>query len=152
MHLFQRACRHRLLVVIDETCPSQSPCDTWRLHAERERTEALVIAPVHGSTATQWYVDGVAARADATKRLRCCVACLASRGIRVTGRLVEPDPVHAIADALRDFRADRILLVTASHHPSIWLQPNVIDRVRRGFQQPVEHMLIGSNALVERTP
>jgi len=152
MHLFQRARRRRLLIVIDETCPSQSPSDTWRLHAEGERTEALVIAPGRGSTATQWYIDGAAARADATKRLRCCVACLASSGIRVTGRLVEPDPVHAIADALRDFHADEILLVTASHHPSIWLRPSVIDRVRRGFQQPVEHIFVSPNALVERTP
>lgn len=152
MHPFQRACRHRLLVVVDEPCLSRSPCDTWRLHAAQERTEALVIAPVHGSTATQWYVDGAAARADAAKRLRCCVSCLASSGIRVTGRLADPDPVRAIADALRDFRADKILLVTASHHPSIWLQPNAIDRVRRRFQQPVEHILVSSNALVERTP
>jgi menaquinone-dependent protoporphyrinogen oxidase len=141
-HLLRRAGRHRVLVVIDEPCPSQSLCATLRGRAARESIEALVIAPGRGSTATQWYVDEDAARADAAKRLRGCISCLAAGGIRVRGRLADPDPVSAIADALHDFPADEILLITARQRPSTWLRPNLIDRVRRGFDQPVEHVVV----------
>jgi hypothetical protein len=151
-HQLQRATRRRVLVVIDEPCPSQSLCATLRRRAAREPIDALVIAPERGSTATQWYVDEDAARADAAKRLRGCISCLAAGGIRVRGRLADPDPVNAIADALHDFPADEILLITAPQRPSIWLRPNVIDRVRRGFHQPVEHILVSPTTPTGREP
>lgn len=151
-HKLRRAIRHRVLVVIDEPCPSQSLCATLRRRAAREPTEVLVVAPARGSTATQWYVDEDAARADAAKRLRGCISCLAAGGLRVKGQLADPDPVDAIADALHDFPADEILLVTAPQRSSTWLRPNVVDRVRRGFQQPVEHILVSPTMQTERKP
>jgi hypothetical protein len=146
----RQAIPHRILVVIDEPCPSQSLCATVRQHAVEEPCETLIIAPQRGSTATQWYVDEDAARADAAQRLRSCVSCLAGSGIRVDGRLTDPDPVHAIADALHDFPADEILLITAPQRPSTWLRPNVIDRVRRSFDQRVEHVVVSHTTLTER--
>jgi hypothetical protein len=151
-HQLRPATGHRVLVVIDEPCPSQSLCATLRRRAAREPIEALVIAPGRGSTATQWYVDEDAARADAGKRLRGCISCLAADGIRVKGQLADPDPVNAIADALHDFPADEILLVTAPQRPSTWLRPNVIDRVRRGFYQPVEHIVVSPTTPTNREP
>lgn len=140
-HHIRRVQRHRILVVIDEPCSSAGLCASLRRNAEHESVEALIIAPARGS-ATQWYVDEDAARADATHRLRACVACLAGDGIRANGRLADPDPVQAIADALHDFPADEILIVTAPQRPSKWLHENVIDRVRRRFPQHVEHIVV----------
>jgi hypothetical protein len=151
-HRLRHTSRHRVLVVIDEACPSLSLCATVRQHAAEEPTEVFVIAPERGSTATQWYVDEDAARADAAQRLRGCISRLAGSGIRVDGRLADPDPVHAITDALYDFPADEILLITAPQRPSTWLRPNVIDRVRRGFHQPVEHILVSPTTPTERNP
>ena len=138
----RRAHRHRVLVVVDEPCPSPSLCASVREQAAREPIEALVIAPAHGSAATQWYIDDDAARADATQRLRACVSCLASAGIRADGRLADPDPVSAIADALHNFPADEILIVTAPQRPSTWLHKGVIDRARRRFPQPIKHLVL----------
>jgi GABA permease len=152
LHQLQRVTRHRVLVVIDEPCPSQSLCATLRRRAAREPTEVLVIASGRGSTATQWYVDEDAARADAAKRLRGCISCLSACGIRVEGRLADPDPVSAIADALHDFRADEILLITAPQRSSTWLRANAIDRVRLGFHQPVEHIVVSPTTPIERGP
>ena len=133
---------HRVLVVIDEACPSHALCSAIRRSAAREPVEALVIAPAHGSPATQWYVDEDAARADATHRLRGCVACLTGDGIRTRARLSDPDPVLAIRDALHDFAADEIHLITAPQRASGWLRPNVVERVRRSFRQPVKHVVV----------
>jgi hypothetical protein len=137
-----------VLVVVDEACPSPGLCTTIRRRAARERVEAFVIVPARGSSVTQWYVDEDAARADATSRLRHCVACLAGDGISAAGRLADPDPVQAIGDALHEFAADEILLVTAPQRPSTWLRPSVIDRVRRSVGRPVEHVIVPAGEFV----
>lgn len=131
----------RVLIVVDEPCTSPELCASVRAFTDNLPLEALVIAPAHGrAVATQWYVDEDAARADATYRLRGCVDCLSRDGIRVQGRLGDRDPVHAIADALHEFPADEIIIVTAAQRPSRWLRRNVIDRVRHTFEQPVKHI------------
>jgi hypothetical protein len=146
-----RATRHRVLVVVDEACASPDLCAGVRKHARSGPIEALVIAPAHGSVATQWYVDEEAARADATRRLQTSVACLAGGTIRAEGRLADPDPVQAIADALHDFPAEEILIITARQRRSTWLHQNVIDRARRSFDQPIEHFITQATP-VRRSP
>ena len=132
--------RRRLLVVVDQPCTAPELCASVRGYLGADRVDALVIAPAHGSPDTQWYIDEDAARADATQRLRACVACLTGDGIRASGQLSDPNPVQAIADALYEFPADEILIVTAPQRPSNWLHQNVIDRTRRSFEQPIAHV------------
>ncbi|HEY5661296.1 MAG TPA: hypothetical protein VIR59_10945 [Gaiellaceae bacterium] len=130
----------RVLVVVDDACTTPEVCAGVRSYADDRPLAALVIAPAHESVATQWYVDEDAARADAAYRLRGCIACLRREGMRVEGHIGDSDPVHAIADALREFPADEILFVSAPQRPSRWLRPNVIDRARHSFPQPIEHI------------
>lgn len=146
-----RALPQRVLVVVDEACTSPDLCEGVREHTGSGPIETLVIAPAHGSAATQWYVDEDAARADATRRLRASVACLARGDVRADGRLADPDPVQAIADALTDFPADEILIITAPQRPSTWLHRNAVDRARRSFQQPLKHLVIPAPP-VRRSP
>jgi len=146
----RRVTGSRWLVVVDDACTAPEVCATVRAHADGRRIEALVLAPAHGTAATQWYVDEDAARADAIHRLRTCVACLAKDGFRVTGELSDPDPVQAIADALSEFPADEILLVTAPQRPSRWLRQNAIDRARRSFHQPITHVVLPAPGASER--
>jgi hypothetical protein len=146
-----RTLHRRVLVVVDAACTSPELCASVRAYTGNDAIEALVIAPAHGSAATQWYVDEDAARADATHRVRACIACLAQDGIRARVQLADPDPVQAIADALHEFPADEILIVTAPPRPSTWLHPNVVDRARRSFQQPIEHLVMPATP-VRRSP
>jgi GABA permease len=130
----------RMLVVVDEPCAAPELCANVRTFADDRPIEALLIAPAHESIATQWYVDEDAAHAEAVYRLRGCIACLSRDGVRVRGRLGDPDPILAITDALHDFPADEIVFVTRPQRASRWLRPNVIDRARQTFAQPVEHV------------
>jgi len=132
----------RVLVVVDEPCASRAFCATVLRHGSAGALEALVVAPARDSPATQWYADEEAARADATQRLRECIACLAASGVRACGRLADPDPLQAVGDALREFPADAVLVVTRPLRPSTWLQANLVDRVRRSFDLPVEHVVV----------
>lgn len=135
--------RH-VLVVVDAACTAPSVCAALREHAGAEPLTAYVVAPAHDTNDAQWYVDEDAARADATHRLRRCVACLGDDGIRVDGAVGDPDPVRAIADALERFDADEILLVTAPQRPSSWLRPSVVERARRTFATPIHHAVMPS--------
>lgn len=130
----------RVLVVVDDTCTAPDLCASVRVIATDQPIDALVVAPAHGSAVAEWYVDEDAARAEATHRLRTCLSCLAHDGIRVRGRLGDPDPVRAIADALYAFDADEILLVTGPGEQSGWLRPSAVERVQRTFAQPVRHI------------
>lgn len=142
----------RVLVVVDEPCTAPELCASVRSHARNEPIDALVIAPAHGSIATQWYVDEDAERAEATHRLRACVACLAGDRIRAEGRLSDPDPVQAIADALHAFTADEILFITGPQRSSTWLRQNAIDRARHRFPQPIEHVVMPGGRPRSRRP
>ena len=136
----------RMLVVVDDVCTAPEICASVRAHANSSPVEALVLAPAHGTAATQWYIDEAAATADATHRLRTCIACLAHDGIRAAGELADPDPIRAIADALEEFPANEILLVSAPQRPSRWLRPNVIDRARQSFREPITHVVMPAAA------
>jgi PPOX class probable F420-dependent enzyme len=136
------ASHRNVLVVIDAPCTSPDLCASVRSNAGTRKIDALVVAPSDSSNETQWYVDEDAARAAATRRLRSCVACLTRSGIRADGLLGDPDPVQAIADALHHFPADEILIVTAYRRPSTWLREDAIDRARRTFAQPIEHIVM----------
>ena len=131
----------RLLIVVDDTCNARDMCTSVRQHAGGGAVEAFVVAPAHGTAATQWYVDEDAARADAMQRLRICLSCLREDGIRVSGALGDPDPVQAIAEALTRFPAEEIVFVTATRRPSRWLQPSVIDRAQETFTQ-ITHVVM----------
>lgn len=131
------ATTRRVLVVVDDACTAPDLCTSVRVAAAGRPTEALVVAPAHGTSFAQWYVDEDAARAEATHRLRTCIRCLARDGIRVQGRLGDADPILAIADALHEFDAEEILLVTAARSPSRLFRSGVVAGVRRTFAQPV---------------
>jgi GABA permease len=139
----------RVLLVVDDACTARDLCADVPGFARHRPIEALVLAPAHDTATHQWYVDEDAARADATRRLRTCVNCLSRDGIRASGELGDPDPLQAIADALHEFPADEILLVSAPQRPSGWLRQNVIDRARATFPQPITH--IAMPAVSERS-
>lgn len=122
-HSSRTACRH-VLVVLDDACTAQDLCTLSRAFVRDMRIEALVIAPAHGTATTEWLVDEQAARAEAADRLRTCVASLNRDGISASGEVGDPDPLEAMADALYEFPAEEILLVTAPQPPSRWLREN----------------------------
>jgi hypothetical protein len=137
-----RARSRRVLVVVDDACTAPELCASVRALGGDTPIEVLVIAPARGAASAQWYVDEDAVHADATHRLRTCVSCLGRRGIRVRGQLSDSDPVQGIADALHEFPADEIVLVTAPQRPSRWLRQNDIDRARDAFRQPITHLFM----------
>ena len=73
-------------------------------------TEVLVVVPALNSWLRYWFSDEDPARRRASERLTTTLERLRRRGVRAFGRVGDADPLQAIADALRTFPADEIII------------------------------------------
>jgi hypothetical protein len=63
-------------------------------------------------------------------------------GVDAVGDTGESDPLLAIEDALRTFRADQIVLFTHAGGDRNWAEEDLVDEVRERFDGAVEHLVI----------
>ena len=79
-----------------------------------------------------------AARARA--RMAQVVDRLVSEGLIAAGMIGDPDPYTATMNALQFFRVDDIVISTLPATRSGWLRADLIERVRKVTNKPVEHV------------
>jgi len=93
--------------------------------------EVLVVAPARNSRVRHWMSDVDDARRRAEEVAEVFVHQLGLDGIHAEGRVGDPDPVLAIADALPTFAAEEIVIAGGSEHSA-----EIVARVRRRFALP----------------
>jgi hypothetical protein len=93
----------------------------------------LVVVPQEGG-------DGHAAR-RARARLRLVRDRMRQAGLITAGMVGDPDPYTAIMNTLQVFRIDDIVISTFDDTKSGWLRADLIERVRRSSNKPVEHIV-----------
>ena len=120
--------RARLLVLVDVRAPAGELCDTIAAQLAGRDAEVLVVAPVLPSPSHYVAVDENDARAAAEVRLGDVVAGLRDAGLNATGRVGTDEPVQALGDALADFPAAEVLIVTSSEES--WLERGLFERAR----------------------
>jgi hypothetical protein len=64
--------------------------------------------------------------------------------VDATGQPMSPEPFPAIQNAIEHYRLDEILISTLKGEQSVWLQENLVERVREITEKPVEHVEAGS--------
>jgi hypothetical protein len=92
----------------------------------------IVIVPQEGGEGQH------AARARA--RMAQVVDRLISEGLIAAGMIGDPDPYTATMNALQFFRVDDIVISTLPATRSGWLRADLIERVRKVTNKPVEHI------------
>jgi hypothetical protein len=92
----------------------------------------IVIVPQEGGEGQH------AARARA--RMAQVVDRLVSEGLIAAGMIGDPDPYTATMNALQFFRVDDIVISTLPATRSGWLRADLIERVRKVTNKPVEHI------------
>ena len=97
---------------------------------EAPNGNVLVVAPALNSWLRRWASDDARARRLAAKRLRAYLEQFELRGLHAEGRVGDPDPLLAIADALTTFPADEIVIVGDAQAEKLAL------RVRTRFSLP----------------
>jgi hypothetical protein len=133
----------RLLVVV--TTPVEE--DVLRREIRRlagDGAKVKVVAPATVS-ALDWLTNAEDdARAEAKDLAEGTVESLGPAEW-ASAEVGDNDPVQAIEDALRTFRADEILVVTRPEEQADWLEQGVFEDDLSRFGVPVAHLVVPGN-------
>ena len=134
-----------ILVVANETVVGQELIDAVKRHSDQGPVAVHVIcpqsAPRHGYVIHEGDV-----RMAAENRVATAIARLAESGIEATGEVMDPDPFSAITDALHERSYDEIIVATHPETRSGWLREDLITRVTKEVDVPVEHVVVDLDA------
>ena len=140
-----RAGTRHILVVANEVLAGDE-LHTKITRMEAERVEVDVLAPVLTSHSHYAVSDIDSELADARARLDRSLAWAHQCGVVARGEVGDPDPTTAIADALRDFGADEVIVVTHPRERETWQEQGELERLRRELDVPVTHVMVGAGS------
>ena len=125
---------HVTLVVAAKTASGDALLDALKAKAGSDPRGSLfiVIVPQEGG-------EGHHA-ANARARMAQVVDRLVSEGLIAAGMIGDPDPYTATMNALQLFRVDDIVISTLPATRSGWLRADLIERVRKVTNKPVDHI------------
>jgi hypothetical protein len=129
-----------VLVVANETVIGEPLLARIRERAQRGPASFLIIAPQ--SDPTQ------GAHPEADRRLRRALTILRADGIDAHGQVAHPDPFTAATQAVQDERIDEIIVSTFAPSKSPWLRRDLIQRLHKATNLPVEHVVLQEEAAV----
>ena len=121
------------LAVANRTASSPALLEALKARtAELERHVFIFVVPQEGG-------HGVAAR-QARARLTQMIDRARAADLICAGMIADPDPYNAVMNALQFFRVDDIVISTLPATRSGWMRADLIERVRRASNKPVEHV------------
>jgi hypothetical protein len=127
---------HITLAVANRSASGEELLEALKAKAaeETDKHERLfiVLVPQEGG-------GGVSAQRART-RLALVLGRLREAGLTAAGMVGDPDPYTAIMNALQYFRVDDIVISTLPETKSGWLRADLIERVRKASNKPVEHV------------
>jgi hypothetical protein len=127
------------LVVTTANDPQEAVASLVREHAG-EDAEVRVVAPASKISWLDWLTnDEDAARRDAAERAE--VASGAAPADQVKAEVGDVDPLQAIEDALREFPADEVLVLTPPDQQAEWLEKGLGELAQKRFSVPVTQLV-----------
>ena len=102
----------------------------------------LVVTPALNTPLKHWVSDEDGAREAAAERLEASLQAMRAAGMTARGEVGDSDPVQAIADAIRTFGPDEIVISTHPEGRSNWLERGVVESARERFDVPVTHVVV----------
>lgn len=132
----------RVLVVANETVGADELLHELRRLEDEKTSDYYVIVParpLHERYGTVWTQEGAIEAAE--DRLHQTLEMLRAEGLSADGRVGDMRPLHAINDALMDFKADMIVISTHPEKRSRWLRHGLVEQAERRFSKPVIHVV-----------
>jgi hypothetical protein len=122
-------------VIANETVLGQPLLDAIRARAGRGPASFLIVSPQNDPSQGE--------HPEAERRLKRAVTELRAAGIDAHGQVAHPDPYAAAMHAFRDERTDEIIVSTfPGETSSSWLRGDVVGRLRKDTNVPVEHVTV----------
>ena len=135
-----------ILVVATAPARGESLRDRVRTHAGSEDAEVRVVAPAAEISRLDWLAnDEQEARDEAAERALDAGAAVAPEARKVDAEVGDTDPVQAIEDALREFPADELVLVTHPDEDASWLEEGAAEEALARFELPVTHLVVAED-------
>jgi hypothetical protein len=132
----------RLLVVVTAPVDEAVLRDRVRDHAGPD-AEVRVVAPASDLSPLQWLAtDEDEARGEAADIARSTERAVQSEAGRVETEVGDSDPVQAIEDALRQFSADEVIVVTRKGDDAGWLEKDSAEEASERFGVPITHLAV----------
>jgi len=142
----------RLLVIANETVAGSELLAELRRQTEGVPTTVLVVSPALNSPVRHWASDSDGARESASERLEASLRAMREAGIDARGEIGDGDPLQAIADALRTFAPDELVISTHPEGRSNWLERGVVEGARERFALPVRHVVVDLASAQDAAP
>jgi hypothetical protein len=133
---------YRILVIANETLSGRALRDEISKRGQGGEAQLKVVCPALNSKIKHWTNEEDAAREQAGRRLQGLLAGLRSEGFDVDGDIGDDDPVQAMEDGLRRFRADEVIISTHPPGRSNWLERDVVERARARADVEVTHVVV----------
>lgn len=128
------------LVVANQTLGGQHVLEKVRELLGSGECRFHILVPATPPTEHLTWTEG-GARAIAQDRLERALKAFRNIGAEVTGEVGDPNPMHAILDAVRAQPFDEVILSTLPPGMSRWLRADLPHRVGRAIGYPVTHMI-----------
>ncbi len=119
----------RIIVLADDSVDGSELREELRRRAIGGRAVVLVVSPATDPPAPD-------------DRLPASLIAMRAAGVDATGEIGDGDPIQAIADALRTFHADELVVSTLPRGSSPWLEDGVVERARERFGLPLTHVIV----------
>ena len=118
--------------------------DRIREHAGQDAV-VRIVAPASDLSPLQWLAtDEDEAREEAAEIAEEAERAVEPEAQAVQTEVGDPDPVQAIEDALRQFPADEVLVVTRPGDEAGWLEEDAAEEASERFGVPVTHLELDS--------
>jgi hypothetical protein len=122
----------KVLVIANETVLGPQLLERIRRRAAEGAASFLIVSPQSDPSESS--------HPEAERRLKRALAELRGDGIDVHGQVAHPDPFSAAMEAMNDERIDEIIVSTFRPERSGWLRRDLVERLQRETNLPVEHV------------
>jgi len=132
----------KVLVVANETVGADELLKELRRLEDEKTSEYYVMVParpLHERHGLMWTQEGAIEAAE--ERLEQTLDVLRTEGLHADGRVGDMRPLHAINDALMDFKADLIVISTHPEKRSRWLRLGLVEQTKHRTGLPVIHVV-----------
>lgn len=131
----------KVLVLASEPISADQLRAALEEDASLEDTEIRIVAPaLHASALQFWISDADEAISKADAVWRTSVAELGAAGVDAEGDTGESDPMLAVADALANFDADRIIVFAHPEPEQRYHEDVDVAELEQRFSRPVTHV------------
>ena len=137
----------KVLVLTSEAITSAQLREALGGDVEPEHTEVMVVAPALAQSPLKFWVgdaDEAISRAEQVRHET--LQELGQDGVAASGDTGESDPLEAIADALRTFPAERLVLFTHREPDRRSRADLHVEEVRARFGLPVDQATVEGSA------